>query len=413
MPGNRIQNPPDGPPDFGHYTADLSIIQQPDRARSCGNADRDRRCLDPPPVLKLEIRNKATGELDLVYTKRFSWIVQCFIYSADPVDINGNGNVPATNTRGRTLIRGNLVGNAQYVDLDIDGLRGENCYFCFPDLSFSTAGLYRLKFQWAWIDPQMSLSHVRSMGTMGYQLSDVFRVYSAKEFPSMLPMTSISLALKQHGLWIRGGLQRASRHPGNRAPVLRASPTGISKETDYKDQGHSDNVYKTKKLFNNNDNSDHINDYNSINSNAIHAEGHENDSHNYNKTLNSIIRDNDNKMSSIGGSNSDGLDGLDVKLNANTLTSTYVDTESSRLAGSYESTRISTPTSIVSIQSGIIVTQDPYNRSHIHNNNLTTFDQDLYYSKSHELPPPKRDLSSSPELPSSPHQNPRRRRRNR
>ncbi|KAK9246384.1 velvet factor-domain-containing protein [Lipomyces tetrasporus] len=201
----------DGPPNFTSYTAQFSIIQQPDRARSCGNADRDRRCLDPPPVLKLEVRSLASGEVDIPYMKRYSWIVQCFLYSADLS--NGQGEQLPVHSGGRLLIRGNMVGNAQYADLDVDGHRGESCYFCFPDLSFSTAGYYRLKFQWAWIDQNNPFhSHqVRSMGMMGFQISDVFRVYSAKDFPSMLPMTPISLALKRHGLWIRGGIQRTRR----------------------------------------------------------------------------------------------------------------------------------------------------------------------------------------------------------
>ncbi|KAK9373231.1 velvet factor-domain-containing protein [Lipomyces chichibuensis] len=205
----------DGPPNFTSYTAQFYIIQQPDRARSCGNADRDRRCLDPPPVLKLEVRSLATGAVDIPYMKRYSWIVQCFLYSAE--SNNGQGEQLSLHSGGRLLIRGNMVGNAQYADLGIDGHQGESCYFCFPDLSFSTAGYYRLKFQWAWIDQNIPLhSHqVRSMGMMGFQISDVFRVYSAKDFPSMLPMTPISLALKRHGLWIRGGIQRTRRSGRN------------------------------------------------------------------------------------------------------------------------------------------------------------------------------------------------------
>ncbi|KAK9390220.1 velvet factor-domain-containing protein [Lipomyces mesembrius] len=215
VPRARRPQDMDGPPSFTSYTAQFYIIQQPDRARSCGNADRDRRCLDPPPVLKLEVRSLATGAVDIPYMKRYSWIVQCFLYSAD--SNNGQGEQLSLHSGGRLLIRGNMVGNAQYADLGIDGHKGESCYFCFPDLSFSTAGYYRLKFQWAWIDQNISFhSHrVRSMGMMGFQISDVFRVYSAKDFPSMLPMTPLSLALKRHGLWIRGGIQRTRRsdHP--------------------------------------------------------------------------------------------------------------------------------------------------------------------------------------------------------
>ncbi|KAK9452361.1 velvet factor-domain-containing protein [Limtongia smithiae] len=222
----------DGPPNFRSYTARFSIVQQPDRARSCGNADRDRRCLDPPPVLKLEVRSLATGQLDLAYMKRYSWIVQCFLYSADTAN-NGQGEQLPFHTGGRMLVRGNMVGNAQYIDLEIDGHRGEGCYFCFPDLSFSTAGLYRLKFQWAWIDQSNPFNgiQVRSMGMMGYQISSVFRVYSAKDFPSMLPMTQLSQSLKRHGLWIRGGIQR-NRKAQRAAAIAAAAAAAASSSTD-------------------------------------------------------------------------------------------------------------------------------------------------------------------------------------
>ncbi|KAK7206176.1 velvet factor-domain-containing protein [Myxozyma melibiosi] len=198
----------DGPPGFRERIAVLEIVQQPQRARSCGNADRDRRTLDPPPVLKLDVRLPHQPRTDTHYMKQFTWIVQCLLYSAEsPCAL-----LPPA-AHGRALVRGNLVANAHFVDLALDGHRGEACYFCFPDLSFSTAGLYRLKFQCAWIDQHArSNSHlVRSLGTMGHQISDVFRVYSAKDFPSMLPMTPISLSLKRQGLWIRGGIQRNRR----------------------------------------------------------------------------------------------------------------------------------------------------------------------------------------------------------
>ncbi|KAK9334170.1 velvet factor-domain-containing protein [Lipomyces starkeyi] len=240
----------DGPPSFTSYTAQFYIIQQPDRARSCGNADRDRRCLDPPPVLKLEVRSLATGAVDIPYMKRYSWIVQCFLYSAD--SNNGQGEQLSLHSGGRLLIRGNMVGNAQYADLGIDGHKGESCYFCFPDLSFSTAGYYRLKFQWAWIDQNIpSHNHqVRSMGMMGYQISDVFRVYSAKDFPSMLPMTPISLALKRHGLWIRGGIQRTRRsdHP-RQVPASRSKQVPEQEEHDEADAptNNSSSIVSRKK----------------------------------------------------------------------------------------------------------------------------------------------------------------------
>ncbi|KAK9378480.1 velvet factor-domain-containing protein [Kockiozyma suomiensis] len=208
MPSALRPRDADGPPGFESRIAVLDIVQQPLRARSCGNTDRDRRTLDPPPVLRLDIRKPQCPTADTEYMKRFTFIVQCLLCAAD-----STGPLLPPGARGRALVRGNLVASAHYGDLKLDGCHGEACYFCFPDLSFSTAGYYKLRFQCLWIDQyaRPGAHFVRSLGTMGHQLSDVFRVYSAKDFPSMLPMTAISLALKRQGLWIRGGIQRNRR----------------------------------------------------------------------------------------------------------------------------------------------------------------------------------------------------------
>ncbi|KAK9481067.1 velvet factor-domain-containing protein [Lipomyces japonicus] len=216
----------DGPLDFSKFLVKFSIVQQPNRARSCGNADRDRRCLDPPPVLKLEIRSRADDKMAITYMKRYLWVAQCRLYVA------GNrgrpASCPAGTAGGRQLVRGNMVSSAQFIDLGIDGHHGQACYFCFPDLSFSTAGYYQLKFHWVWIDPANPSNYAgrsdipqqnQEIESIACQTSNVFRVYSAKEFPSMLPMTSISLALKQQGLWIRGGIQRNRRASSRRAEL--------------------------------------------------------------------------------------------------------------------------------------------------------------------------------------------------
>ncbi|KAK9474709.1 velvet factor-domain-containing protein [Dipodascopsis tothii] len=230
----------DGPADFDNYEAKFSIVQQPIRARSCGNADRDRRCLDPPPVLKLEIVNKQTGRLDLDYMKQYSWVVLCFLYTPSQAPWESI-YLGRSFHGGRVLIRGNMVGNAQYSDLAIPGYKGEACYFCFPDLSLSTAGQYRLKFQWAWIDQTNPIrGQIRTMGTMGYLMSDIFRVYAAKDFPSMLPMTPISIALKKKGLWIRGGIQRNRRRLSSKNPPVPGADDADDKDSDPEDDVETD-----------------------------------------------------------------------------------------------------------------------------------------------------------------------------
>lgn len=74
----------------------------------------------------------------------------------------------------------------------------EGCFFCFPDLSCRTAGRYRLRFVLMRIDP-MNL-HVGGFSPILTDvLSDVFTVYTAKDFPGMRPSSALTRALKLQG----------------------------------------------------------------------------------------------------------------------------------------------------------------------------------------------------------------------
>ena len=86
----------------------------------------------------------------------------------------------------------------------------EGCFFCFPDLSCRTHGRYRLRFVLMRIDP-MNL-HVGGFSPiLTVVLSEVFTVYTAKDFPGMRPSSALTRALKLQGcnIQVKKGNEKA------------------------------------------------------------------------------------------------------------------------------------------------------------------------------------------------------------
>lgn len=171
---------------------DLFLRQQPENARSCGLGDRDRRVLDPPPILQLKIDAPWLSHEE---TRRKletpSYIVHCSIWSPDGKE--DMSEMPDNYTRQKRLM-GNLV-SSSFVGSDERGEQG--CFFCFPDISCRTSGSYRLKFVLVVLDWPL-WPNARSV-VKAELLSDVFQSYSAKEFPGMLESSALAKALKHQG----------------------------------------------------------------------------------------------------------------------------------------------------------------------------------------------------------------------
>lgn len=105
---------------------------------------------------------------------------------------------------------GTLVASP-FVGTDENDQRG--CFFCFPDLSCRTHGRYRLRF----VLMRIEMSHARPGGYMPVltsTLSDVFTVYTAKNFPGMRASTALTKALKRQGcaISVKKGNEKVNRH---------------------------------------------------------------------------------------------------------------------------------------------------------------------------------------------------------
>ncbi|KAI8964105.1 velvet factor-domain-containing protein [Daldinia sp. FL1419] len=178
-------------------TYTLRVRQQPVAARSCGFGERDRRVIDPPPIVQVvfeEDTTKASQEEIRAQLKfRFS-VMHCTIWN-ETGDQDCSG-MPDDYRQQRRLM-GTIV-SSPFVGFDENDKEG--CFFCFPDLSCRTPGTFRLRFSLVVLDPN-SVPGSRTP-VCAIAMSDVFTVYNAKDFPGMRASTALTKRLKEQGCLI-------------------------------------------------------------------------------------------------------------------------------------------------------------------------------------------------------------------
>ncbi|KAF0490135.1 nuclear divisionprotein rft1 [Gigaspora margarita] len=179
-------------------TYKLIVCQQPLRARMCGFGEKDRRPIDPPPIVQLVV-NDENGNLDsstsLSMLQNPFFVLHVTLWSEDCKEERNVISNPPKTTR---VLMGSLVSSPAILK-NTDGEPG--CYFCFPDLSIRTEGKYTLKFSLMKLGTEDRLISTRT-GIISTAFSNPFTVYSAKKFPGMTESTELSKAFAKQGLKI-------------------------------------------------------------------------------------------------------------------------------------------------------------------------------------------------------------------
>jgi len=200
------------------------VRQQPIAARACGFGERDRRVIDPPPIIQLLVTDPKTGTVDLDELRYSLNVVHCTLWSADGTHEETALVQPDRRTTRRLM--GQLVASPSVAKDEHDV---EGCFFCFPDLSCRTNGKYRLRFILMRIDP--TNLHVGGFSPILTEvLSDVFTVYTAKDFPGMRPSSALTRALKLQGCNIQV-------KKGNEKALARKRVSMSSEDDDHGDNG--------------------------------------------------------------------------------------------------------------------------------------------------------------------------------
>ena len=186
----------------------LKIRQQPIAARACGLGERDRRVVDPPPIVQLCLRDYDPTSKEDIQKLQWQWnVVQCTLWSipkpgdshAQDVTAIADPSYPSRKSR---RLMGSVV-SSPFVGVDPDvpetGVKNARlaAFFIFHDLSCRQNGTYCLKFAYMRVDVMNAPGETTSI--LAEVTSDPFEVYSAKDFPGMRPSTTLTKELKRQG----------------------------------------------------------------------------------------------------------------------------------------------------------------------------------------------------------------------
>ncbi|KZF24951.1 hypothetical protein L228DRAFT_58943 [Xylona heveae TC161] len=161
---------------------DLRIRQQPERARVAGPKEKDRKPVDPPPIIQLRIRDESDPAQNYLQSPYYFMCCNLFDASEDR---------PAESPQ--NALAGTLVSSLHRLK-DIDNSDGG--FFVFGDLSVKMEGEYRLRFS-LFEMLKTEVVHIKSI------VSETFTVYSAKSFPGMSESTFLSRSFGDQGVRLR------------------------------------------------------------------------------------------------------------------------------------------------------------------------------------------------------------------
>jgi hypothetical protein len=167
-------------------------------ARACGFGERDRRVIDPPPILQMTVTDPtATPEQIRAYVRQPYSVVHCVLW--DPINNRDDTAMPGTtDKRQQRRLMGTLVASP-FVGKDEHN--NEGCFFTFPDLSVRTPGAYSLKFSLVVLDVER-MREGWSEPIRCNVWSETFQVFNAKDFKGMRASTELTKTLKHQGCLI-------------------------------------------------------------------------------------------------------------------------------------------------------------------------------------------------------------------
>ncbi|ORY00214.1 hypothetical protein K493DRAFT_298995 [Basidiobolus meristosporus CBS 931.73] len=201
---------------MARYT--LEVVQHPIHARMCGFGEKDKRSLDPPPIVKLNILNEDGTHSDEFTSTQF-YVVHADLWSenqqincttvVDPSTLPSfSSQTPRTSVLALSdpnYVR-NLVGtttSSSHILQDTEGHKG--VYFVFPELSTSPSRLFHpYNGILAALTPfpihrAMSSGHENCVDQV---FSRPFKVFSARTFPGMRETTELSMKFFKQGVRI-------------------------------------------------------------------------------------------------------------------------------------------------------------------------------------------------------------------
>ncbi|KAI8968205.1 velvet factor-domain-containing protein [Mycotypha africana] len=156
-------------------TYELVVCQQPLHARMCGFGEKDRRPIDPPPIVQLIVRQEGSEIPVDVQTLQIPFFVLHVTLWSD--DCREERNIISNPPKCTRVLMGSLVSSPSLLK-NPEGEQG--LYFAFPDLSIRTEGRYTLRFSLMKLFNSDFQENAKSK-IIAQVFSDPFTVYSAKK----------------------------------------------------------------------------------------------------------------------------------------------------------------------------------------------------------------------------------------
>ncbi|KAG0358240.1 velvet factor-domain-containing protein [Gamsiella multidivaricata] len=163
----------------------LNIRQQPIRAKICGAKERDRRPIDPPPIVQIRLADPSSDKNKDYLQSPYLFMCCNLVHANDP-----SGEIVAPAHR---ALAGTVVSSLNRLK-DVDNSDGG--FFVFGDISVRIEGHFRLRFSLFEL-VKGEVFHVMSA------VSNPMTVHSSKTFPGMSESTFLSRSFSDQGVRIR------------------------------------------------------------------------------------------------------------------------------------------------------------------------------------------------------------------
>lgn len=195
----------------------LTVRQAPQRAKAFPGApakEKDRKPVDPPPIVQLRIRDPEDPAQNYLQSPYF--FMCCNLCDANldrPGQISAGLQGDDVDTATQSALAGTLVSSLHRLK-DVDNTDGG--FFVFPDLSVKIEGQFRLRFSLF----EMMKTRVEYITSV---TSDPFTVFSHKTFPGLSESTFLSRSFGDQGVKLR--IRKEPRVLGKRSAPSDFPPT--------------------------------------------------------------------------------------------------------------------------------------------------------------------------------------------
>ncbi|KAF7551024.1 hypothetical protein G7Z17_g5307 [Cylindrodendrum hubeiense] len=182
------------PKSYGDSERELVVKQAPIHARVALGKEKDRKPVDPPPVIQLI--DKRSDRRSPLYNSPYLFVT-CSLVAENYNELTTGAELPTS------YLTGSLASSIHHLK---DATNVDGGYFVFGDLSVKREGRFRLRFTLYDRDNQAEPPSVYFVSEI---ITNPFTVYSPKEFPGMAESTFLTRSFTDQGVKLR--LRKDSR----------------------------------------------------------------------------------------------------------------------------------------------------------------------------------------------------------